>query len=41
MNNSVDLRVELDGRALDSKITEVQQRNNQMTVDDMQSTTAR
>ena len=41
VNNSVDLRVELDGRALDSKITEVQQRNNQMTVDDMQSTTAR
>ena len=41
VNNNVDLRVELDGRALDSKITEVQQRNNQMTVDDMQSTTAR
>lgn len=36
-----NLTVELDGRALDSKITEVQQRNNQMTVDDMQSTTAR
>lgn len=36
-----ELNVELDGRALDSKITEVQQRNNQMTVDDMQSTTAR
>lgn len=41
VNNNVDMRVELDGRALDSKITEVQQRNNQMTVDDMQSTTAR
>lgn len=41
VNVQSDLRVELDGRALDSKITEVQQRNNQMTVDDMQSTTAR
>lgn len=41
VTNNVDMRVELDGRALDSKITEVQQRNNQMTVDDMQSTTAR
>ena len=41
VNNNVDMRLELDGRALDSKITEVQQRNNQMTVDDMQSTTAR
>lgn len=41
VNNNVDLTVELDGRVLDSKITEVQQRNNQMTVDDMQSTTAR
>lgn len=36
-----DIRMELDGRALDNKITEVQQRNNQMTVDDMQSTTSR
>lgn len=41
VTNNVDMRVELDGRALDAKITDVQQRNNQMTVDDMQSTTAR
>lgn len=36
-----DVTLTIDGRALDTKITEVQQRNNQMTVDDMQSTTAR
>ncbi len=41
VNNNIDMRVEMDGRALDTKITEVQQRNNQMTVDDMKSTTAR
>lgn len=41
VNNNVDMRVELDGHALDSKITDVQRRNNQMTVDDLQSTTAR
>lgn len=41
VNVQNDMRVELDGRALDSKITEVTQRNNQMTVDDMRSTTAR
>lgn len=41
VNVQNDMTVQLDGRALDSKITEVQQRNNQMTVDDMQSTTAR
>ncbi len=41
VKNNIDLHVELDGRALDRKITEVQQRNNQITVDDMQSTTAR
>jgi len=41
VNNNVDVNVELDGHALDSKITDVQRRNNQMTVDDLQSTTAR
>lgn len=41
VNVNNDLTVELDGQALDSKITDVTQRNNQMTVDDLQSTTAR
>lgn len=41
VNNNVDVSVELDGHALDSKITDVHRRNNQMTVDDLQSTTAR
>lgn len=36
-----NLTVELDGRALETKIKDVTQRENQMTVDDLRSTTAR
>jgi len=41
VNNEVKLNVSLDGQALESKITEVQERTNFSTMDDVRSSTAR
>lgn len=41
IQNNIDLKVQLDGRAIESKVTDVLERQNQATIDDMQSTTAR
>lgn len=39
--NQINLNVTLDGQALESKITEVQERSNYSTIDDVRSSTAR
>lgn len=41
VNNTITLGVSLDGQALESKITEVTERANYSTIDDVRSTTAR
>lgn len=41
VNNSVNLNVSLDGQALDARITEVQERANFSTIDDVRSSTSR
>lgn len=41
VTNQVNLNVSLDGQALESKITEVQERSNYSTIDDVRSSTAR
>lgn len=41
IKNNLDITLELDGRALESKVTNVIERREQATIDDMQSTTVR
>jgi hypothetical protein len=41
VDNQINLNVSLDGQALESKITEVQERSNYSTIDDVRSSTAR
>lgn len=41
VSNNVNLNVSLDGHALESKITEVQERANYSTIDDVRSSTSR
>jgi hypothetical protein len=41
VSNNVNLNVTLDGQAIDAKITEVTERANYSTIDDVKSTTAR
>lgn len=41
VDNTINLGVSLDGQALESKITEVTERSNYSTIDDVRSTTAR
>ena len=41
VSNELNVNVSLDGQALESKITEVQERSNYSTIDDVRSSTAR
>ncbi|HEC73111.1 MAG TPA: hypothetical protein ENI26_01925 [Methylophaga aminisulfidivorans] len=41
IKNNLDITLELDGRAIESKVTNVIERREQATIDDMQSTTVR
>lgn len=41
IQNNLDIRLEMDGRAIETKIVEVTERRGQATMDDLQSTTVR